>query len=707
MAKKMFMQAMGRAVVILWVLMIAAVGHVSGQIEATPPAVPTPPTVLSPPTGVTLPSADEFAPAPGPSLEDLFPPCQGVLVVYTTTFTKKIYPYLNDTPWIQPYRFQALATLLNQGYSTIANWEMGITYQHGEILVNAGGAVLNDGSRLPADVSNGTVLTGAQPQKLMNAIETAGDLQLIQRIIPLVGTEFGIKRDPMPKSINITTKDYNCSVPTMKGNNTMYTCCLEKNRNITLTDDGETYLPEEAGNITILYDVTQSYENNYMAMVTISNNMPITRIDHWNLSWTWTENEFINSIMGAQTFEADIKTCVNGLPGRTYAAGPDVNKAACCSVNPIILDLPLDRTNDTNIGGIKNCCKNGTIYPAIIDPKKTKSAFLMNVYKVPPGSTDMTYVVPPVDFKFGDGANTTDGYYTCGKPRLIKPTVYPDPWNSLIHQTSAVKTWQITCNITQEVKRIPKCCVSFSAYYNESVVPCRNGACGHPVLPPSDVYGDTSPTCDANAPAMLLPYGALTLAPVNRTKKITAWAALNHKAIPSPLPCTDYCGININWHIVSDFTKGWSARLTLLDWSNITYPDWFAVIEMPKATPGLQEAYTMNATRLPLLNNSLGDPLLNNTFVVTGLEGYNNYLMAAQNLSSGKIQSVVSFTKETTPGILVPMGDGFPTRIFFNGEECVMPEYQPINGSGRVAPSLVFGFILACLSFFLLGPLGL
>lgn len=49
--------------------------------------------------------------------------------------------------------------------------------------------------------------------------------------------------------------------------NTMYTCCLEKNRNITLTDDGETYLPEEAGNITILYDVTQSYENNYMAMV--------------------------------------------------------------------------------------------------------------------------------------------------------------------------------------------------------------------------------------------------------------------------------------------------------------------------------------------------------------------------------------------------------------------------------------------------------
>ena len=77
--------------------------------------------------------------------------------------------------------------------------------------------MLEDGSRMPVDVSNGTVLTGTQPEKLMNAIETAGNLQLIRKLIPIVGTEFGIKRDPMPKSINITTKDYNCSVPTMKG----------------------------------------------------------------------------------------------------------------------------------------------------------------------------------------------------------------------------------------------------------------------------------------------------------------------------------------------------------------------------------------------------------------------------------------------------------------------------------------------------------
>jgi hypothetical protein len=583
------------------------------------------------------------------------------------------------------------------GYSTVENWEMGILYQHDEILVNAGNAVLTDGRKMPVDVSNGTILTGKIPEDIKNAIETAGDLLLIQKIIPIVGTEFGVKTDPMPKNINITDKNYNCSVPTMKGNNTMYTCCIEKNRNITLTDDEETYLPPEIGNITILYDVMQSYEMNYMAQVTITNNMPVTRIDHWNLSWTWQESEFINTIQGAQTYEADIKTCVKGLAGRAYPGGPDVNKAACCSMKPVILDLPTDRTNDTNIGGIKNCCKNGTIYPAIIDPHKTQASFLMNIYKVPPGNADMTYVIPPLEWKFGDGPNTTDGYYTCGQPRLIAPTVYPDPWNSLIHSTAAVKTWQVTCNITAEVKRVPKCCISFSAYYNESVVPCRTGACGIPEKPQL-VYGDAPPVCNPNASAMLLPYGALTLAPVNRTKKLTAWAALNHKLVPDPLPCSDYCGVNLNWHIVSDFTRGWSARLTLLDWSNITYPDWYAVVEMPKAAQGMQDAYSMNATRLPLLNNSLGDPFLNNTFVVTGQKGYNDYLMAATNLSSGKIQSVISFTKTTTPGIQVPLGDGFPTRIWFNGEECVLPEYQPTNGvSGRVTPSSLFTFAVVLL----------
>ena len=128
MAGNSFLFAMGRARVVSFVvIMMLAVSPVGAVVPAAAPSV------LTPPAGVKPPAPDTLAPAPAPSLDDLFPPCEGVLVVYECTFTEKIYPYLNDTPWIQPYKFEALATLTNEGYSSVADWEMGITYQHGEV----------------------------------------------------------------------------------------------------------------------------------------------------------------------------------------------------------------------------------------------------------------------------------------------------------------------------------------------------------------------------------------------------------------------------------------------------------------------------------------------------------------------------------------------------------------------------------------------
>lgn len=111
-------------------MLLGMVVVVSAQVSA-PATSPPPPTVPPPPP-------DAYAPAPGPDAESLFPPCEGVDVLYVTTFTKKIYPYLNDTPWIQPYKFQATATITNMGYSTVKSWAMGITYQHHEVRIIAG-----------------------------------------------------------------------------------------------------------------------------------------------------------------------------------------------------------------------------------------------------------------------------------------------------------------------------------------------------------------------------------------------------------------------------------------------------------------------------------------------------------------------------------------------------------------------------------------
>ena len=49
----------------------------------------------------------------------------------------------------------------------------------------------------------------------------------------------------------------------------MHACCLEPNKNITLTGDN-IFLPSETGNITITYDVTQAYGSSYQAQVRLA-----------------------------------------------------------------------------------------------------------------------------------------------------------------------------------------------------------------------------------------------------------------------------------------------------------------------------------------------------------------------------------------------------------------------------------------------------
>lgn len=171
--------------------------------------------------------------------------------------------------------------------------------------------------------------------------------------------------------------------------------------------------------------------------MTISNNSPIGRLDNWALNWTWQENEFIYTMQGARPKLADTQVCVSGPAAKSYLPSPglDINNALSCSVTPEISDLPLEKANDTTLGNVKYCCRNGTILPAVIDPSKSKSAFTMQVYKVLPHNADALHLVPPVKFNFVNSS------YTCGIPKRISPSQFPDPY--LQYTTVAQKTWQV------------------------------------------------------------------------------------------------------------------------------------------------------------------------------------------------------------------------------------------------------------------------
>ncbi|XP_008778537.1 COBRA-like protein 10 [Phoenix dactylifera] len=587
--------------------------------------------------------------------------CNGVFLTYTFITRTKEYPHVKNAS-AQSYAFKSTATLLNTMTEDLRAWKMFIGFQHDEILVSALGAVITDGTDYPARVGNGASLSGFPQSDLLNAIDTAGDLTQIQVKVDLTGTQFGVKPPgiPMPKTIKLENDGFKCPSPSHQGSQ-MYVCCVKDPKLKTNKTDTTRFLPRQKGDLLISYDVIQANGNNYLAQVTIENNNTIGRLDNWNLTWEWKRGEFIYSLRGAYTLKKDVSDCVFGEAGNYYQS-LDFSQVMNCEKKPIITDLPPERAKDNTIGNIPDCCKNGTLLPSIMDPSQSKAVFQVQVYKIPP-DLNRTALYPPQNFKINGFLNPN---YVCGPPIRVRPSEFPDP-SGLMSESIALATWQVVCKITRPKRRNSRCCVSFSAYYNDSVVPCNTCACGC-----SKAAG-----CDPDAPPLLLPSEALLIPFQNRTAKAKAWAEIKHRHVPNPLPCGDYCGVSINWHILSNYRNGWTARITLFNWGGYTFKNWFAAIRMDKAYHGYEKVYSFNGTKLDEFKNTL---------FLQGLEGA-NYLMPAQDGKDpavdprvpGKQQSVVSFTKQKTPGIDVPLGDGFPTRLYFNGEECALPDDIPLG----------------------------
>eukprot|EP01018_Ginkgo_biloba_P028192 Gb_32178 [translate_table: standard] len=619
--------------------------------------------------------------APSPTQES----CNGVYLSYQATAPTKTFPYVSK-PSEQAYIFKSTATVLNTGNEDVMGWKLFIGFQHREVLVSASGVVIEDGSIFPANVTNGTVLAGFPQTDLKTAIETAGDMTRIQVQIEMTGTEFGVgPRDfPMPTNISLVNDGFKCGKAVSSTKSLMEVCCKKDPNFVPLTDKESQFLPREEGDLTISYDVTQAYESNYLAQVTISNDNPIGRLDNWNLTWQWQRGEFIYGMKGAETLEQSLSDCLNGAAGNYYQE-LDFSNVMNCQMVPTIIDLTPEKANDSKVGKIPFCCRNGTLLPSIMDSSKSKAAFQLQVFKIPP-DVNRTKLYPPLGWKINGVLNPD---YQCGQPRRVDPTMFPDPSGSQ-RTTSAIASWQIVCNITQPANTKPRCCVSYSAFYNESVIPCRTCACGCP--------SSIKPTCSRTANAMFLRPEALLIPFNNRTSQALAWAGIKHFPVPSPLPCGDYCGVSINWHINSDYSHGWSARITLFNWDDYTFADWFTAIEMSKAFPGYEDVYSFNGTKVPGLNN---------TIFMQGKPGL-NYLNAEKDGNDptrdprvpGKQQSVLSFSKKPTPGINILAGDGFPKKVIFNGEECALPHIIP-SGAGhvviRIIPTLLVALVILTL----------
>lgn len=444
----------------------------------------------------------------------------------------------------------------------------------------------------------------------------------------------------------------------------MFVCCTKDPKAKQMKEKLTKYSPRRYGDITIAYDVLQANKNNYYAQITIDNRHPLGRLDHWNISWEWQRGEFINSMKGVFSHKRDTSKCLYGPAGKFYGdfdfGQPGVN----CDKTPILSDLPPSLKDDEKVGKIPFCCRNGSVLPPTLDPSKSHSIFQINVMKMPPDNNIRTALTPPMKWTIDGLLNPQ---YKCGAPVRVDPQEFPDP-SGLQAVNLAVASWQIICNITKPKPNQNRCCVSFSAYYNDSIIPCNTCACGC----------DDTRSCDPNAGALLLPSEALLVPFANRTAKAKAWADLKKLPVPKKLPCGDNCPVSINWHVNSDSVGGWTARMTIFNWQSNPFEDWFAAVSFQRSYHTFEKVFSFNGTKIDKLNTLFFNGLKDMNFLV----GLTNGSRPSDPQVPGKQQSVMTFNKKNMKDFDIRK-DGFPTKVYFNGEECALPHHVPLNNLGQ------------------------
>ncbi|CAI9111710.1 OLC1v1012000C1 [Oldenlandia corymbosa var. corymbosa] len=381
------------------------------------------------------------------------------------------------------------------------------------------------------------------------------------------------------------------------------------------------------GNLTIKWDVISWNPDGYTAVVTIFNFQKYRHIEApgWLLGWTWTKREVIWSMTGAQaTDQGDCSTFKANIPH-------------CCKKTPTIVDLLPGTPYNQQVA---NCCKGGVISSMVQNPATALSSFQINVGQ---SGTSNTTVRLPKNFTIA----TPGPGYTCGPAKIVPPSKFPSPDKR--RATQALMTWNVTCMYSQFLaQKTPTCCVSLSAFYNSTIVNCPTCSCG---CKGSSISQPGDSTCVDSESRHL----ASALSNSDTNIRFT----------PPLVQCTHHmCPIRVHWHIKVNYKEYWRVKITITNFNyRMNYSQWNLVAQHPNFE-NLTQVFSFNHESLTPY------PTINDTGMFWGIKYYNDLLMQAG--PSGNVQSELIFKKDKS-SFTFNQGWGFPRRIYFNGDHCVMP----------------------------------
>ncbi|KQK15342.1 COBRA-like protein 1 [Brachypodium distachyon] len=412
-----------------------------------------------------------------------------------------------------------------------------------------------------------------------------------------------------------------------------------------LVPSSDAYDPlDPGGNITIKWDVMQWTADGYVAVVSLYNYQQYRHIQPpgWKLGWIWAKKEIIWSTMGGQTTEQGDCSRFKAAPAPPH----------CCRKDPEVVDLLPSAPYSARIA---NCCKGGVLGSWAQDPADAAASFQLSVGQA---GTSSRSVRVPLNFTLrapGPG-------YTCGPAKVVRPTRFVSPDGR--RSTQALMTWNVTCTYSQFVaQRSPTCCVSLSSFYNDTIVHCPTCSCGC-----QNTNSKTDTCVEGDSPYLA--------------------SVVNGDGKDSLVPlveCTPHmCPIRVHWHVKVSYRNYWRVKITVTNFNyRMNYSRWNLVAQHPNFD-NLTTIFSFNYKAL----NPYGT--INDTAMLWGIKYYNDLLMTAG--PDGNVQSELLFRKDAAT-FTFQKGWAFPRRVYFNGDNCVMPPPDAYpwlpNASPRLSASLL------------------
>eukprot|EP00268_Persea_americana_P007491 TRINITY_DN12797_c0_g1_i5.p1 TRINITY_DN12797_c0_g1~~TRINITY_DN12797_c0_g1_i5.p1 ORF type:complete len:160 (-),score=21.91 TRINITY_DN12797_c0_g1_i5:245-724(-) len=158
------------------------------------------------------------------------------------------------------------------------------------------------------------------------------------------------------------------------------------------------------------------------------------------------------------------------------------------------------------------------------------------------------------------------------------------------------------------------------------------------------------------------------------------------------------CPIRVHWHVKINYKEYWRVKVAITNFNyRLNYTQWTLVMQHPNLN-NVTQVFSFDYKPLVPYQS------INDTGMFYGMKYYNDLLMEAG--PSGNVQSEILLQKNKDTFSL-KQGWGFPRKVYFNGDECMLPPpdtYPFLPNSAPVKVLLLPTFLaLAIFSLIFIG----